>query len=181
MTYFSDRETGVTPPTNSEISFTVWRGIEALIDTRIKDGSFGASFPECCSPGIIYGTDEETFWAAVFGVIPELDVSRKPGTFGILDLIEFCWCKIGKPDTDGGFSHLGHFHLHFDTELGRMEFRDEVNMIFRRNKLIYELTDEGKVQRIIPAEFQEALSQTTFKTGDVELGPVDIYGNDAVI
>lgn len=175
MAYFSDRETGGIPLTISEIRYTVWRGIAGLVADRIDDGSFGASFPEYCPDGRgPYGTDATRFWEAVRSEIPNManaddPLGAKLPLVDIMDLIEFCWEKIGWPERYEFHQFFGHHHLDFDIVLGRNEFRDAVNLIFRRNGLIFELTEDGAIQRIAPVGFHEPLLQTVFNTGDAEL------------
>ena len=67
MTYFSDRETGEVPRTGTELTSTAWRGIAALIQTRIENGSFGAQYPESCPDGSVScGTNFRSFWDALY-------------------------------------------------------------------------------------------------------------------
>ena len=175
MTYFSDREIGEVPLTVSEIPFAVWRGVAGPIADRIDDGSFGASFPEYCPDGRgPCGTEETRFWEAVRSEIPNLakvndPLENRPPLVDLMDLIEFCWQRVGKPEPYEFHEFFGHDHFNFDDELGRSEFRDAVNLIFRRNGLIYDLTDDGEIERIAPAGFQEPLLRTLFNTGDAEL------------
>ena len=75
MTYFSERETGEVPRNVTEITDTAWGGITALFRSRIADGSFGASYPEICQDvnvSMPIGTDENAFWDAIKGDIPQL-------------------------------------------------------------------------------------------------------------
>ena len=176
VTYFSDRETGEGPRTSAEISVTVWRGIAGLILARIGDGSFGAKFPENCPDGAgPCGTDAARFWDAVFAEIPNLAKhenplgDEQPPIMDLMDIIEFCWRAVGKPESWQFHSFFRHDHLNFDVEVGRAEFCDGINRIFRRNGLVYELTDEGNIQRLAPAGLREPLIQTTFSTGESEL------------
>jgi hypothetical protein len=179
VTYFSERETGEVPRTVTEIPDTAWRGIVALIEGRVTDGSFGAAFPENCSDpeGVRpIGTDESRFWDAMRGDIPGLPESYEilaaseslPVT-QVMDMIEFCWRAVGKPIQRGYHPYFQHHHLVFDIEAGRNDFREAVNQIFRRGGLAYELTEDGKVQRLAPPALREALAQATFSTGDSDL------------
>ena len=174
-TYFSDREIGEAPLTVSEIPYTVWRGVAGFIVDRIEDGSFGTSFPEYCPDGRgPYGTDETRFWEAVRSEIPNLakvndPLENQPALVDLMDLIEFCWQRVGKPEPYQFHEFFGHDHLNFDDDLGRSEFRDAVNLIFRRNGLVYELTEDGEIERIAPAGFREPLLRTQFHTGEAEL------------
>ncbi len=160
-----------------EVPNTAWRGFVALILSRIADGSFGASYPEACQDGSgPYGTHESMFWAAIEAEIPTviehqwiLANEEPPPTLNVMDIIEFCWRKIGKPIQRGYHEFFQHHHLDFDIETGRAEFRDAVNQILRRNGLAYELTKAGEVQRLAPAGLREALVQSVFATGDSDL------------
>ena len=51
MSYFSDREQGERPRDRDEIEEAVWGGVQALIGSRIEDGSFGATVPDTCPDG----------------------------------------------------------------------------------------------------------------------------------
>ena len=92
----------------------------------------------------------------------------QPSTLDILDLIEFCWKSVGKPIPSSSHSFFSHYHLAFDEEAGRSEFRDEVETIFRRNGIAYVLTKEGRVERLVPPVFQHTLVQSESHTGDAE-------------
>ena len=70
----------------------------------------------------------------------------------------------------GGYHQcFQHYHLTFDIETGRNEFREAVNRIFRRNGLVYELKDDGSIERLAPPILREGLATVEFKTGDAEL------------
>ena len=62
-----------------------------------------------------------------------------------------------------------HHHLEFNVRDGRQEFREEIETIFRRNGIAYELTDEGRIKRLVPPVFSEALVDAHFNTGDHQL------------
>ena len=179
VTYFSERETGEVMRTATEIPNTAWRGIVALIQGRVADGSFGATFPENCSDpdGVRpIGTDESRFWDAMRGDIPGLPESyeilaarESLPILDVMDMIEFCWRAVGKPIPRGYHAYFQHHHLDFDKESGRSDFREAVNQIFRRSGLAYELTEAGRVERLAPPGLRETLVQTTFSTGDSDL------------
>lgn len=190
MLYFSERETGEQPRDVEEIDATVWKGLLALIRSRVVDGSFGAKYPEICEDGtFICGADMAMFDDAMRAEIPELaDYSNRsrsrywqstldtlrnpdnqPSTVTVLDLVEFCWKSLGKPRTIEYHSFFSHSHLAFDEEAGQDEFRDQVETIFRRNGVAYEFTNEGRIERLVPPVFRGALIQPGTTTGDVEL------------
>lgn len=84
-------------------------------------------------------------------------------------MIEFCWRAIGKPEQIGYHDYYRHYHIRYDLETGRREFRESVNRIFRRNGLAYELSELGAIERLAPPVFRHALTSALFATSDTEL------------
>jgi hypothetical protein len=84
----------------------------------------------------------------------------------VLDLIQFIHEKIAQPLQRDFHPFLKHYHLDFDREAGQLAFREEINRIFERNGIAYELKDVGAVDRIASPVLREALSETVFLTGD---------------
>ena len=84
-------------------------------------------------------------------------------------MIEFCWASIGKPIHHDYHDFGKHNHLTFDKDAGREQLRTEVEEIFRRNGIAYELTEEGRIERLVPPVLQGALDQLESNTGDLEL------------
>jgi hypothetical protein len=158
------------------ISEVAWAGIRSEILARVSDGSFGASYPEACQDGASpVGTDEMSFWNAMRSRIPTL--AERPWYHGgdvpllndIMDVVQFCWSKIGQPQRRGYHEYFKHFHLTFDIAAGREEFRQTINEIFRRSGLAYELLLDGTVHRLLPPVFREAIIGTVFRSGDPTL------------
>ena len=173
MTYFSEREQGELPRDNEEIDNRVWRGIEALVDGRINNGAFGAMYPTLCQDGEgITGSDGDAVWQAIGAEISNLlyrAEGRPPQTLDILDLIEFCWRCIAKPIPNGYHPYFKHHHLGFNISEGQNEFRVDINRIFRCNGLVYELKDDGQIERLAPPVLREELASTHFRTSDNDL------------
>ena len=171
--YFSEREKGELPREQEEIGIWIWEGIEELVDSRIYDGSFGANYPTPCPDGEgITGTDAAAFWRAMRAEIPNmrhLQDKSPPQTLDILDMIEFCWRGIGKPIRHGHHEYFKHYHLDFNIEEGRNKFREDINRIFRRNGLAYQLTEYGQIERLAPPVLSEELASGHYRTGDDEL------------
>ena len=177
MRYFSERESGEQIPMNDEIGEVAWDGIKAYVNARVTDGSFGSSYPVQCPDGnATIGTDSDGFWKALKSVVPGIaeqphnDIPHQ--TFDILDMIEFCWRKIAHPTIVKHHHYYRHNDLHFledTTEIGRNKFREEINDIFRRNKIIYTLTEERKIERVIYTVLKEELASVHFSTEDPEL------------
>ena len=177
MTYFGDRELGERPQTQEEIEELPWGGLQALIYARVEDGSLGSGYPDACPDGRgPIGTNVDMLRAAIHGEIRGLPLwpwlaqsYEPPETIPILELIEFCWRHIGQPTQTGYHDYFDHHHLRFDIRLGRHNFTENVNLIFRRNGLAYTLTSEGRVERLGPPVLSEELASSNFATGDPEL------------
>ena len=183
MTYFSDQENGERPRDVEEISPTAWGGIRALIQTRVEDGSFGATYGESCFDGpVAIGTNAAGFRDAMRSQIVGLpvwpwrndygswdDKPEPPNILQILDMLQFCWTHIAKPNSFEYHSFGKHHHLRFDVESGRKEFRKDVELIFRRNGIAFTLTEEGQIERLVPLPFREAFVHSEFDTGDADL------------
>ena len=86
-----------------------------------------------------------------------------------MDIIEFCWRSVSKPESYYYHSFFQHHHLRFDQEAGRTEFREDVNRIFERNGVAFTLTEHGQVERIVPEPIGSLVGRSQFRTGDHEL------------
>ena len=183
MRYFSEREDGELPRDNEVISAAAWSGIRAIIKSRLDDGSFGKQYPlECAYDTYIVATNKDHLWSAMQGYIPrlrehpwELSVEELPETKVVLDTVEFCWDCIATPDRDtdpcfySGRPSLVYHISSFYTELGRKDFRQDINRIFSRHGLAYQLTEDGNIERVPYTILSDALASVRFRTGDEEL------------
>ncbi len=172
--YFSDRERGPRPRIREEIPQGAWGGIVVAIGSRVTDGSFGCRYPLQCEDGEgTCGCDEQQLRLALVSEIPEIEwplrADQMQPTLVVLDLLEFCFRAVGKPQPYYFHSYWGHSHLSFDAEAGQANFREDINRIFSRNELSYELEDAGSVVRVAQEILRRDLTSTVFQTGDKEL------------
>lgn len=185
--YFSDRQRGAKPRTEENISPAVWGGVVALIQSLIATGAFGAKFPDACPDGAgTSGTDENTLRLAVQAEMPGLMWPLKaairmeesylseekpfaPDTLVVLDFIEFCYRSVAKPIQGSYHSFFRHYHLSFDSEAGKEEFRGDINRIFARNGIAYDLEEDGQIIRLLSPVLEADLSSGLFRTGDMTL------------
>jgi hypothetical protein len=93
----------------------------------------------------------------------------QPGTIDALDMIIFAWRTVAKPISRGYHNYFSHAHLTFDRDAGREEFRADINRIFARNGLAYQLTEDGRIERLAPPILRDALRSTVFNSGDAML------------
>jgi hypothetical protein len=171
--YFTDREYGARPPSIDTIDERLWAGLYSLIQTRIGDGSFGLRFPEQCPDGNgPCGCEEQAFRRILSAEVPwiewPLSPTEVPQTPVILDLLEFCARAVGEPIQDDYHSFFRHHHLSWNREAGIGRFVADVNLLFRRNALAFEITAGGEARRLLPAPLADAVGWTLFQTGDGE-------------
>ena len=154
MAYFSDRHQGPPPRVVAEIPDAVAAGIVGFIRNRANDGWLGMEYPEQCPDGRgTTGTDigalQEALGAhRLYNILERND--QRPTTLELLDLIEFTYEKVAEPERTGHHEYFGHYHLVFNQEQGRAKFRAEINRIFERNGIAFELQENGEVQRLAP-------------------------------
>ena len=190
-TYFSDRERGPRPRTVATFSTSAWGGIVAAVNGRVATGAFGASFPDLCSDGQgVSGTSDYSMGLAVLAEIRELadapptesvrwgpddftgwplQANRVPSTLAILDLVEFCFRHVAQPTEIEYHSFLRHSHLRYKQTKGQEGWLADVNGLFSRNALAYELTTTGKVVRLGMPITTEVVRLALFATGDTAL------------
>jgi hypothetical protein len=155
------------------IDSRVWGGLYALITTRLGDRSFGYRFPEQCPDGDgACGCDEQAFRRVLAAEVPwaewPLPPNETPATPVILDLLEFCAGAVGQPIEGTFHSFFRHHHLSWERESGLQRFVADVNLLFARNGIAYELTPAGQARRLLPQPLAQALGWTLFVTGDAE-------------
>ena len=173
--YFSERELGLPPRNIEKIEKTFWDGLVALIQSRISDGSLAERFPlNCFDAPIPIGSDESAiksvFQSEFLSMQWPLHLNNMPDTLSVLDAVEFFYRYISKPLRKEYHSFGKHNHfLSFDRDGGRLEYLEDVNRLFRRNSLAFELKEDGKVIRLEPVVLRETLAKTIFQAEDEEL------------
>ncbi len=172
-TYFTDREYGARPQTIDVIDERLWAGFYSLIQTGIGNGSFGLRFPEQCPDGNgPCGCDEQAFRQVLGAEVPwiewPLSPNEVPDTPVILDLLEFCASAVGEPIQGAYHSYYRHHHLSWDRDAGLARFVADVNLLFRRNAVAYELTGTGQARRLLPQAIANTIGWALFHTGDAE-------------
>jgi len=173
--YFSERELGLSPRNKEEIDQVFWGGFTALVQARMNDGSLAERFPlNCFDAPIPIGSDEATIKLAFQAEFPSIewpfDSSNLPDTLSVLDTVEFFYRYISKPTRKEYHSFGKHHHLlSFDQDAGLQEYLKDVNRLFRRNNLAYQLRGDGQVVRLEPAVLRETLTSAIFQSEDREL------------
>jgi hypothetical protein len=173
MAYFTEREFGESPRTVQEMTSSVWRGITVAVKTRITNGYFGLAYPEQCPDAEgVTGTDASLMRDAVTSLFPiewPLNSEIAPDGFIAFDLVEFCYERVAKASPSSFHRFFGHHHLVFDEEVGRVEFRNEINQILSRNGSAFALDESGIIVRLAPIVLRDPLAAIVFNTGDTTL------------
>ena len=170
--YFSDRQFGSNPRIEEKIDKVAWDGILSLIQIKIDDGSLAYGFPSHCPDGnAIDGTNVSAFSARVRAEIHDLAGEHSfswepppdslPSTLAILDFIEFIARNIGEPTRVGWHDYHSHHHLKIDRDAGLEKFVEDINRIFSRNGLAYELSESGAIERTVPAPMADLVKRTS--------------------
>jgi hypothetical protein len=174
---FTERHGGAVPRVKEDLDEITRNGILELVRARIDEEWFGNSFPSMCPDGRgNSGCDKaklETMMKA-YGVIWPADFKEycRTGEAGstasdgqVFDLIEFSYEHVSEPMVHDFHSYFGHSHYSYDQENGRQKFEQEVNRLFERNGMAFQL-EHGEVTRLAPIVLQETLAGSTFRTGD---------------
>ena len=173
--YFSERELGLPHRNKEKINQVFWGGFTALVQARINDGSLAERFPlNCPDEPILIGSDEASIKLAFQAEFPSIEwpinSSNLPDTLSVLDMVEFFYRDISKPTRKEYHSFYKHNHLLlFDQDAGQQQYLKDVNRLFRRNRLAFELQGDGKVVRLEPVVLREMLASAVFQSEDQEL------------
>ncbi|MDP3297102.1 MAG: hypothetical protein Q8N09_05845 [Thermodesulfovibrionia bacterium] len=173
--YFSERELGPPPRNKEKIDQGFWGGFRTLIQARINDGSLAERFPiNCFDAPIPIGCDESAIKLAFEAEFPLIEwpfySNDLPDSLLVLDAIEFFNRYISKPIRKEYHSFGKHHHfISFDKDEGQREYLKDVNRLFRRNSLAFELKENGRVIRLEPIVLRETLASAVFHTEDGEL------------
>jgi hypothetical protein len=173
MGLFTDRYGQGLPRTKEDLDNESREAIWGLLTNRIEEEWFGFAFPSQCGDGYVYaGTAINRLqreMAAYRLLWPPDQSANPPATDGqVFDVVEFSYQFVAEPSDPSYHSYMSHSHWSYDQEKGRAKFQEDVNLLFQRNGLAFELTG-GQVRRIAPAVLHEALEQGVFNSGDNDL------------
>ena len=170
---FTERHGQAKPRVAEALDETTRNGLLTLVSARIEEEWFGLSFPNKCDDGYAYaGTDVEKLRETMNGydVLWPNDAERDnpPDDGTVFDLLEFTYEFIAEAKDPQYHSYMSHSHYSYDQEAGREWFAHDVNRIFERNGMAFELK-VGEVTRIAPAFLHESLAGAAFHTCDTSL------------
>jgi hypothetical protein len=172
---FTERYGMTRPRVQEELDTNAATGLLAVVQAKVDENWFGMAFPaECEDGGLNSGCNIGKLKGALaaYNLIWPADWPNREGQVPadphIFDLIEFSYEHVALPEPYGFHSYWRHDHFNYDQEKGRAQFAEEINRVFERQGLAFELV-HGEVTRIAPTGLQEALAETVFKSGDDDL------------
>ena len=169
---FTERHGQGKPRTSEILDDAARTGLLGLVSSLIDQDWFGLSFPAKCPDGTANaGCDTHNLrtMMAGYGVIwPQGGREDMPSDGQVFDLLEFTYETVAFPLKGGWHDYYRHHHFDYDQPQGRGRFQSDVNRIFERNGIAYELKD-GEVIRLVPAAIEATLHAAIFNTGDQAL------------
>jgi hypothetical protein len=172
--FYSDRTTGQNLRETEEITEPAWRGVLALVNNKINSNFLAQQFPDPCPDGAgVVGTQTTNLVGMMEALIPGFEWPPQPygvpKTHVALDLIDFVAQRVAKPRPGHYHTFYGHFELNSDVQAGRAVFSKEVNLLFARNGIAFELGQDMRVVRLGPPESRQVLADLHPDTGDKTL------------
>ena len=170
---FTERHQGSKPRVAQTLDSVTRDSLLELVDRRMDQHWFGFAFPEKCGDGYGYaGTDFNKLedHMKLWGVIWPAAVDRDapPSDAQIFDLLEYSYEQIAEATNPSYHGFMQHYHHGYDQDSGREKFTDDVNRIFERNGIAYQLKN-GETIRFASAVLHESLATAAFRTGDAIL------------
>ncbi|HMT92319.1 AbiJ-NTD4 domain-containing protein [uncultured Thiothrix sp.] len=178
--YFSDRENGKTENTIEVISESVWNGIVSVYKKLIHNNNLSYNFPYQCNDGLgIYACNEKALEHSIKAEIPNLLIpiqefqyysDKYPDTYDVLDFLEFLYKNITDVTQNNYHSFFKHYHLSFhENGLSKKQFIENINLLLNRNRIIFYLDINGKIQRTIPSSLKIIVDGIRQKSEDHRL------------
>jgi len=191
--YFSDMEKGLKDRVTDEISKEVHEGIVEIYKKYVNKKSFFESSGNACPCGqSIYVFNERGFLNLAKVEIPDfqleylsvvvapfLDDYIQPeyNKYKILDFIQFCYKNLkkakllkGSKCTDPFLDDSPEFYHYIfeDCDSLKESFKNDINTIFERNGIVFELKETGEIERTVPLGLLPLVSKL-YTTKDIEL------------
>ncbi len=181
MELYRERTEGARPRVHENLPDATKRGIAAALMGALTQNMLAQLFPEYCPDGnAICGTDIWRATNTMQALIPELEWPPNESTSdGVLfDLIEFFATRVAAPENQHWHGFMRHYELEFDLRSGKKTFRNEINDMLRAGSTLFELTNQGKIERIGTPDLRAAILDLQPNTGDVELDALIIQSRE---
>ena len=175
---YSDRLHGPKPRSETSLSKAVEVALQNLVLSYKDRDFFGVDFPETCPDNNRpIGTNFEQLDQACIGLVPELNDWRTQirnnysqdiavPQEAILDGLEWYARHVGEPQNLDFHDFFSHHHKAWDKVAGSMKFRHDINEIFARNGIAFEMNHDGLIVRLVEGPAANQLRSTQFDSGD---------------
>ena len=171
--FYTDRTRGPVPRLREDIPETAWRALAALVQRRVEGNWLAKEFPDSCPDGNgIWGTNHGLLSDTLEALIPELSWpldQNAPDTETVLDLLDFVGQRAALPVEKTWHPFFQHHELSFDVQKGRVAFRADVEEIFARMGIAYQINSRMTVHRLGPPEARETIADLDPDSGDATL------------
>ena len=191
--YFSDIELGEKDRTIDEINREMHEAIISIYKKYANKKSFFESAGQVCPCGqSVCAFNEGKFLILAAGEIPDFQLEYSNGEdnpffdednsseydkYKILDFIQFCYKNLkkaklleGSKCTDPFNTDFPEFHHYIFEDCDTLKecFRNDINTIFSRNGIVFELKETGEIKRSVPGGIVPLISKL-YITDDDEL------------
>jgi hypothetical protein len=171
--FYSDRTHGAAPRFAESLPEATAGGLKTLLSRRIAGDCLARGFPIYCSDGNgIVGTNQNDVGSDLAAIVPGTSWPLWQDSVSdetLFDVTEYVGQRVAKPSEGPWHQFFRHHELSFDQELGRAEFRSEVNLLLSRGGTVFELSPEMHIRRVGTPEIQKGLRQLRPATGDETL------------
>ena len=147
---FSERMGQPIPRVKEALDEPVRTALLQLIELRVERNSFGpVPFPVQCPDGHgNSGCDQQALRNNMAGyqvIWPGdarkgLDHKELSDIRKIFDPLQYAYEHVAQPIPGGYHSHFSHSHHDYDQEAGRKQLAEEVNRLFERNGIAFQLS-----------------------------------------
>lgn len=188
---YTDRRDGPRARTVTEIGPKDWVAIGIMIEAWLRRSELGIDFVHTCTDnGLPTEVDEQRFRKALGLVVEGFDAyfpvrtdlgnprapwdradegePTHPSTDDVFDALEWCAGQVGKIVARAHHSYMKHDHLSWDRPAGLAAFVEEINLIFSRRRLAYQMDRTGQISRVVDGPVGDAIRSARFVTGDRE-------------
>ena len=173
---YSHRQRASLPRNVELIGESAWISIREIFLLRLRYEFFASQWGVTCGGcGNLVGTSTDHLFSSLRLEVPSIvrhlieETHSLPASDTIFDLIEFGDRYVAYPTRllRNFFCHASPTYIErSDPDMGRKEFRDEINDILSRELIAFELNVNGQIVRIGVPILSEMFRKAVFRTGD---------------
>lgn len=169
---YRERQAGPAPRVHDVLPEKTKIGLAALLHNSLNGNWLANAFPQQCPDGRgVSGTIAGQAISMMEAMVPDLEWPPTEGDDDgvFFDLVEYFAARVETPTPGRLHDFYGHKELEFDRATGLQQFCAEVNALLAAGRTVYEITDQGKIERVGTPEIHAVLTDLRPKTGDAHL------------